>query len=68
MKVCAFPYNEFNKTYYKLNKNKLNKENFLKINRIKKASLNINFEFENNKSLQDKKAIEEIISQLYKIK
>jgi hypothetical protein len=34
MKVCAFPYIEFNKTYYKLNKNKLNKENFLKVNQI----------------------------------
>ena len=48
---------EFNKCYYKLDKNKLNTEELLKENRIEKASLHVNFEFEKGIILADKKAI-----------
>ena len=51
------PIEEFNKVYYKMDKNKINKEEYFKSNNIEKASLHVNFEFEDDIILADKEAL-----------
>ena len=58
MMPTRLPNEEFNKIYYKLDKNKLNKEEFFKVNKIEKASLHIIFDYEKNKSFKDLNAID----------
>ena len=59
---------EFTKMYYKLDGNKLNKEEFFKANKIEKASLHINFEFENNNIMSEQKTIEYLNDYLNEVK